>query len=181
MPGPFNAGDWLVDRHVAAGGGARIAYKCEDRSQTYEELQRATWAAANGLRAVGVSPGDRILMLVTDEEAFPAAFLGGLRLGAVPIPVSTMLRPPEVATLAADSEATAIVVSGRYAGYLTDVAAAAPTMRAAVVVGPGAEPAEPPGVKLYFWSQFDDCTEPAGHPTTADTPGFWLYTSGTTG
>ncbi len=190
MTTPFNAAQWLVDRQVAAGGGGRVAFECEDRSLTYTALQEATWAAANGLRSVGVAPGDRVLMLVTDEEAFPAAFLGGLRLGAIPIPVSTMLRAPEVAALAADSEAKAIVVSGSYSPYLPEVAAAAPGLQAAIVVGPAPARAgeEGPtgstglaGVKLYAWSDFDDPAEPAEAPTGADTPGFWLYSSGTTG
>jgi benzoate-CoA ligase family protein len=180
MSDPFNAAVWLVDRHVAAGRGDRIAFYCEDRALSYRALQEATWAAANGLTSVGVEPGDRVVMLLVDEEAFPAAFLGGLRLGAIPIPISTMLRPPEVAALAADSEAKAIVVSGRYAGVLPEVAAAAPSLRCALVVGPGTATGSP-GVELYAWSDFADAAEPAPPSTSADTPGFWLYTSGTTG
>ncbi len=180
MPDPFNAAVWLVDRHVAAGRGERVAFLCEDRSLTYRALQEATWAAANGLKSVGIEAGDRVVMLVADEEAFPAAFLGGLRVGAIPIPVSTMLRPPEVAALAADSEAKAIVVSERYAGFLPEVAAAAPSLRAAIVIG-SATTTVSPYVELYAWADFADATEPAPPSTAADTAGFWLYTSGTTG
>jgi benzoate-CoA ligase family protein len=190
MTTSFNASQWLVDRHVAAGGGERLAFQCQDRSLTYTGLMEATWAAANGLSSVGVSPGDRVLMLVADEEAFPAAFLAGLRIGAIPIPVSTMLRPREVAALAADSGAKAVVVSERHSACLPEVAAAAPEMRAAIVVGPATVPlgeearasaSDLAGVGRHAWSDFDDRTEPAGPSTGADSPGFWLYTSGTTG
>jgi acyl-coenzyme A synthetase/AMP-(fatty) acid ligase len=190
MTTAFNASQWLVDRHVAAGGGERLAFQCQDRSLTYTGLMEATWAAANGLSSVGVSPCDRVLMLVADEEAFPAAFLGGLRTGAIPIPVSTMLRPREVAALAADCGAKAVVVSDRHSACLPEVAAAAPAMRAAIVVGPATVPvgeeartgaSDLAGVGLHAWSDFDDRTEPAGPSTGADSPGFWLYTSGTTG
>jgi benzoate-CoA ligase family protein len=180
MRDPFNAAAWLIDRHVAAGRGERIAFDCENRSLTYRALQEATFAAGNGLKSVGIETGDRVVMLVADEEAFPAAFLGGLRVGAIPIPVSTMLRPPEVAALAADSEAKAIVVSERYAGFLPEVTAAVPSLRVAIVIGP-ATTNPLPGVDLYAWSDFADATEPAPSSTAADTPGFWLYTSGTTG
>ena len=121
----FNAGAWLVDRQVAAGNGHRIAYRYRDETLTYSDLQRATWTAANALESLGVQPGDRVLMVISDEPAFPATFLGGLRLGAIPIPVSTMLRAAEVAVLAADSAAKVVVVSGRHAGVLPDVCAAA--------------------------------------------------------
>jgi benzoate-CoA ligase family protein len=190
MTMPFNAAQWLVDRQVSAGAGGRVAFQCEDRSLTYAGLLEATWAAANGFRSAGVAPGDRVLMLVADEEAFPAAFLGGLRMGAVPIPVSTMLRPAEVAALAVDSEAKAMVVSERYSACLPEVTAVAPGLQALIVVEPPRAranqegPAVAPdlaGPKVYAWSDFDDPTEPSGPPTGADTPGFWLYTSGTTG
>jgi hypothetical protein len=70
-----------------AGRGPRVAFRCGHEALTYAGLQRATWAAAHGFRALGVGPGDRVLMLVSDELAFPAAFLAGLRIGAIPIPV----------------------------------------------------------------------------------------------
>ncbi len=190
MATPFNAAQWLVDRHVEEGHGGDVAFRCQDRRLTYEGLQRATWSAARGLAAMGVEPGDRFLMVVTDEEAFPISFLAGLRMGAVPIPVSTMLRSYDIAALAADSEATAIVLSGRYAGYLPAVAAAAPALRSAVVVGDSGPDGPAAGesvpgiggpVRVWAWSDFDDTSEVPPADTDAETPGFWLYTSGTTG
>jgi benzoate-CoA ligase len=177
----FNAAEWLVDRHVLAGRGGRTAYYCQDRSMTYQDLQDATWAAANGLSRIGVAPGDRVVMVVADEEAFPAVFLGALRQGMVPVPLSTMLRPAEVAALAADSAATAIVLSERYIGHLAEVEAAAPGLRAAVVAG--SSTAVPSGLRtpVHDWSSFTDTTPRSPAATTTDTPAFWLYTSGTTG
>jgi benzoate-CoA ligase family protein len=182
----FNAAHWLVDRNVGAGRGDTIAFKCEDRSLSYHGLLKAIYAAANGFASLGVSPGDRILMTISDEEAFPAAFLGGLRMGAVPIPVSTMARRGEVAALAADSEATAIVVSERYAGHVAPAIQAAPSIRAAVVIGDAASLGEAaalgaPAISTWSWTDFDDAGEVSPAATTAETPGFWLYTSGTTG
>ena len=69
---------------------------------TYADLQLASWKVANGLLALGVGAGDRVLMVVGDEPAFPATFLAGLRIGAIPVPVSTMLRATEVAALVDD-------------------------------------------------------------------------------
>jgi benzoate-CoA ligase family protein len=157
--GVFNASEWLVDRHVAAGDGDRMAFRCEDRTLSYAGLLEATWAAANGLRALGVGSGDRVLMVISDEEAFPAVFLGALRVGAVAAPVSTMLRPADVAALAADSEASAVVVSERYAGYLEQVAAAAPGLRGCAVVDgiasrptAGGSAGAPDGGGAHGWS-----------------------------
>jgi benzoate-CoA ligase len=182
----FNAAEWLVDRHVSDGRGDEVAFFCDDQQLTYAGLQRATSAAAAMLAAVGVEPGDRVLMVVRDEAAFPAVFLGGLRMGAVPVPVSTMLRASDVALLAADSEAVAVVVSDPYVGFLPDVVAAAGGgLRAAVVLGSVLGPGELPdlSVPVYQWATFDGRGSPEAPSAETDvnTPGFWLYTSGTTG
>jgi acyl-coenzyme A synthetase/AMP-(fatty) acid ligase len=95
-PVGFNAAAWLVDRHVETGRGQATAFRCGDQELTYEGLQRSVWSTANGFRSLGVTEGDRILMVVDDELAFPAVFLASLRIGAIPVPVSTMLRPEEL-------------------------------------------------------------------------------------
>jgi benzoate-CoA ligase family protein len=176
---PFNAAAWLVDRHVDSGRGGSVAFSCLGREMTYAELQRATWAAAERLASLGVVEGDRVIMLVADEEAFPATFLGAMRMGAVPVPVSTMLRATEVAALAADSEAVALVVSAKYGGYLEEVTSAAPSIRACVVIG---EPTGGAGaVPVHSWSNLECVESVETAATSDDTPAFWLYTSGTTG
>jgi benzoate-CoA ligase len=179
MDASFNAAAWLVDRHVAEGRGARIAYRCGDETLTYRGLQKLVWATANGLRALGVEPGDRVLMVLSDDLAFPAAFLAGLLIGAIPIPVSTMLKAPEVAVLVADSRAKVVVVSGRHAGLLPDLTAAASWVQAAVVAGD--RPEESLAIPLHRTADFTNESPVPPAPTTAGSPGFWLYTSGTTG
>ncbi|HLI24251.1 MAG TPA: AMP-binding protein, partial [Acidimicrobiales bacterium] len=176
----FNGAGWLVDRHVAAGGAGAVAFRGAGGVVTYGDLQRATWTAARALSEMGVGRGDRVILVIRDEPAFPAAFLGGLRLGAVPVPVSTMLRPREVAAIAADSGAVAAVVSAAYAGHLAPMREASPGLKAAAVVGaaPGTEAG---GLPVFDWDGFADGDEMDPAPTTASSPGFWLYTSGTTG
>jgi benzoate-CoA ligase family protein len=236
---PYNAAAWLVDRHVDGGRAEQIAYLCGDQVQTYAALQHSVWITANGLRATGVEPGDRVVMVVNDHLAFPAAFLAGLLIGAIPIPVSTMLKASEIAVLVADSEAKVIVVSERHAGMLPSIIGSSSSITAAIVAGetaaesrygprpseprvgqPGGSPrgvvltgpapsaatdraaaptataqpataqpataqpgVAPPGlgVPLHRLADFADGSEVSPAPTTADSPGFWLYTSGTTG
>jgi benzoate-CoA ligase family protein len=176
----FNAAWWLVDRHVSAGQGDRVAFRCGEETQTYAGLQRATWTIANGLRALGVAAGDRVLMVVGDELAFPATFLAGLRIGAVAVPVSTMLLAHDVAGLISDSEASVAVASGRYAGLLEE----ATDVRAVVLTeDSGRADGAPslPGVTMHRWEDFRDASEVDVEPTMASSAGLWLYTSGTTG
>ncbi|HEX4864003.1 MAG TPA: benzoate-CoA ligase family protein [Acidimicrobiales bacterium] len=182
----FNAANWLVDRHVSEGRGDRIAYRTAGSMLSYAGLQKETWRAAGMLQKLGVGAGDRVLMVVLDEPAFPALFLGALRVGVVPIPVSTMLRPEEVAVIAADSNARATVVSAPFSSYVESVSATAPAMAAAVVVdeGDAGETEVSPvigRVSVHTWSDFTGCEEVTTAATDGDTEGFWLYTSGTTG
>ena len=179
--GPFNAAAWLVDRHIEEGRGAATAFRCGDSHQSYAELAGAIDRAANGLLGLGVSPRDRVLMVVNDELAFPAVFLAGLRIAAVPVPVSTMLRASELAALAADSGATTVVVSERYAGHLETIAAGTTALRAAVVIGDPGMAGDPQVHDVVAWSDWDDASPVTPAATTAATHGFWLYTSGTTG
>jgi benzoate-CoA ligase family protein len=176
----YNAAAWLLDRHVEAGDGHRLAMVCEGVRATYADVQRDVWRAQHALRDLDVRRGERVAMVVNDEAAFLAWFLGGLRSGVVPVPLSTMLTPGELAAIVADAGGGVVVVSPEYAGHLRAIAdGSGGELRAAVVTGPA--DAVAPGVPVHEWASFDDASEAPIAPTTADTPGFWLYSSGTTG
>ena len=182
----YNAADRLVDRHVFEGRGDRIAYRTGGSTISYAALQKETWRAAAMLQKLGVGAGQRVLMLVLDEPAFPSVFLGALRMGVVPIPVSTMLKPEEVVVIASDSEARAAVVSAPFSCYLEPIVAGAPSLAAAVVVDDAAAGSVDPlpvlrSMPVRCWSEFTTDDEITAAATDADTEGFWLYTSGTTG
>jgi acyl-coenzyme A synthetase/AMP-(fatty) acid ligase len=73
MSRPFNAAGYLVDRHVAAGDGERVAIRAAGRSITYGELQRLVSAAAAGLNGIGVRREERVLLVLLDGPEFVAA------------------------------------------------------------------------------------------------------------
>ena len=50
-----------------------------------------------------------------DSPELLTAFLAGLRIGAVPVPVSTMLKPKDIAVLARDSRARLVALSAEFA------------------------------------------------------------------
>ena len=87
----YNAAAWLVDRHVSAGDGDRLAVVCGDVQLTYSELQHQIWRAQHAIADLGVRRTERIVLVVDDGPAWLAWFLGCLRSGVVPVPLSTML------------------------------------------------------------------------------------------
>jgi len=177
----FNAAHWLVDRHVDEGRGDRVAIRCQGRSTTYADLQQRVWRAQRLLAGLGIEPGERVTMVVRDDEAFPAFFLGALRAGIVPVPLSTMLKGPALGDIVADAGARALVVSDVFADAVADVLAAAPSLEHAVVCGDASALPETGRVSVHEWSAAQDGEPVAAAPTTVDSPAFWLYSSGTTG
>ena len=183
MGDTYNAAAWLLDRHIDGGEGGRLAVISGAERLTYADVQRDVWRAQHALRALDVRRGERVAMVVNDEPAFLAWFLGGLRSGVVPVPLSTMLTAGELAGIVADAGAGVVVVSPAYAAHLPAIVERSDELRAAVVTGPtdGAGVPDGIGVPVHAWASFDDTTEAPVAPTTADTPAFWLYSSGTTG
>jgi benzoate-CoA ligase family protein len=180
----YNAAEWLVDRHVRAGGGDRVAFRCRGESLTYEGLLAEIWRAQHALAGLGIGEGDRVAMVVRDEPAFPAWFLGAMRSGAVPVPLSTMLRSADLGAIAADAGATALVVSGPDVAHAVPIVGVAPTIAHVIVIDdPSSDNATGPiaGVDTHAWTGFADTSEAPVAATTRGSNGFWLYSSGTTG
>ncbi|RFU21528.1 benzoate-CoA ligase family protein [Geodermatophilus marinus] len=186
---PFNAAEWLVTRHARADPDRRaitaIDLDGSVRTLGYGELDAAVTACAAALVAAGVRPEERLLLCMGDTPELVTAFLAGLWIGAVPVPVSTMLKPRDLAVLAADSRARLVALSAEF----TDLAPAVGGLRdlADVVVLTDGPLPDVAGTRVRSWADFlaagagarDAVAEP--YPTVADSPAFWLYTSGTTG
>jgi len=177
----YNAAAWLLDRRLDAGDGPRTAYRVDGDTVTYTDLRGEVWRAQNALRQFDVRRGERVALVLDDELAFPAWFLGGLRSGAVPVPLSTMLTPPELASILADASAGTVVVSARYAGHLPTLASGCPELRTAVVVGEPVAAVDGGTLSVRAWADLTDRAEAPVAPTRPDSPAFWLYSSGTTG
>jgi benzoate-CoA ligase family protein len=175
----YNGAVWLVERHVQEGRGDRTAIRYQGRSITYVELQADIERAQQALADIGLRAGDRIAIVANDEPALISWFLGALRGGFVPIPLSTMLTSAELAPIVADSGATAIAVSTQHEGHIATVAEACPDLRTAVVFGQPTIEA-PSSLDVVDAAQFRSASHAAAE-TTTETPAFWLYSSGTTG
>ena len=193
---PFNAAEWLVDRHVREGNGDRVALRCEGHDTTYSELLDLIEQAQRGLVQLDVNPGERVAMVMVDDPSFVAVFLGCLRSAVVPVPLSTMLRGEALGDIIADSGAKALFASAQFAPSIDTIVDAAPEL-AHVVLAPSLDEtamAEVTDVaeQIDLW----DLQGLGGVPiegeasalgpalvaaTTQDSPAFWLYSSGTTG
>src|SRR5262245_38195123 len=124
----FNACTYLVDRQVAAGHGAATAIRCGERNYSYAELSGAAAAVAQALTASGVRPEERVMLLMVDGVELLTGILGAMRMGAVAVPISTMLTAGELATLLRDSRARVLLVSAQFGPLVTEAVPQAPDL-----------------------------------------------------
>ena len=176
----FNASEYLLDRHVRAGRGDRIALTGLAGELSYAELAERVRRAARGLRSLGLQAEQRVVMVMADSPEFVITYLAAMRIGAVPVPISTMLRADDIAAILIDSRARVLALSAVY----RDVVASALTFPGvreviAVVTDSAAHPVA--GLPARALGELPADAPDDIYPTTADSPAFWLYTSGTTG
>jgi len=177
----FNAADYLVDRHLREGHGARTAVVTSTRTLTYRELAQEVHRVAGGLRRLGVRPEERVMLCMADDVELLTGILGAMYLGAVPVPVCTMLTGQELGRLVADSRARVLCASTEFAAGAATAVAMAPEITDVVFDGvPDVVIAA--AVTVHRWKTVVSA-EPmsTAYGTWADSSALWLYTSGTTG
>src|SRR5829696_7801474 len=85
--GKLNVAYNCVDRHVEAGNGERVAFhwrgeEGEERDVTYDDLHRDVQKFANGLKDLGVEPGDVVGIFLPMIPEVVVAMLACARIGA---------------------------------------------------------------------------------------------------
>ena len=176
IPEAYNAAADFVDRHVAEGRADKVALICGDRRLTFRQVQEMTNRAGNALLQLGVEMEQRVLILCLDCPEWVAAFWGAMKIGAVPVPVNTMMRAADYAYFLNDSRARVLVVSDVLWPEVEKVREELKFLRHIVIVG---QPTAGP-IPFDEWvAKASPELEPAR--TSRDDAAFWLYSSGSTG
>ncbi len=173
----FNLAAALLDEQLSAGRGARPALRFEGETLTYADVAGLAAQVGHGLRALGLGPEERVAMLLPDSPQFIATFLGAVRIGAVPVTLSTLLSTEEYAYLLDDCGARALVVHDSVLPKVAPLRPALPRLRHLIVRGAQA----PAGAMTFVELTFGRPTAIETEPTVADDMAFWQYSSGTTG
>ena len=177
LPVDFNVAAWFVDRPVAEGRGRAPAFHCEGRGLSYADVQELADRTGNALRELGVEMEHRVVMVCLDAPEFLGAFWGAIKIGAVPVPVNTLLRAEDYRYVLDDSRARVAVVSAPLLGEAGPALRDASNVRHVLVAG-GAAPA--PFLSYEERVARAPRTLEAA-PTSRDDVAFWLYSSGSTG
>ena len=173
----YNACEDLLDRNVTAGRGNKTAFVDPVRSVTYAQLAAQTRKFANALKTLGIAREQRVALALLDTVDYPAAFLGAIRAGVVPVCLNTLLASEQYSYMLADSRAAALFVSPALLPVLRPALAHAPDLQHVIVVGEGAQ-----GKELDFAALMAAASDQfAPVDTHPDETAFWLYSSGSTG
>jgi 4-hydroxybenzoate-CoA ligase len=172
----FNAADYFVDRNIRQGRGHKVAIYSEHRNYTYNDLQKMVNKTANAMRDLGLRVEDRIMILMLDVPQFFAIFWGAVKMGAVPIPVNTMLTPEDYEYYLNDSRARVLALSEEFLSMINQIQGDLHYLRDLIVISEK-DGARPPFRQKY--KRAPSVIKPAS--TTRDDVGFWLYSSGSTG
>jgi len=183
-PDRFNPTEELLDKAVAAGRGERVAVLFDEQRITYAQLLTQANKFGNALRQLGIGEGERVLSLTPTIPPALVANFAVLKLGAVFTPISPLFSRADIAHVANDSEAVAIIV---HAGFLGEVEAARENMktirhiRHIIVIGGDAAALKAKGYSLYGeLLQSGGATLDPVRRAREDLA-VLLYTSGTTG
>ncbi len=137
---------------------------------SYGELDATANRFARLLRNRGIGLGEHFALLMENNALYLQLVWGTQRSGAMMVPVSTTLTPPEIAYILKDAGAKLLVTSTKYAEVAERLRADCPGCEA-LVLGSGGED----DLEAALAAQ-------DGHPIPDPLPGqYMLYSSGTTG
>ncbi len=177
----FNPTEELLGKVVSAGQGERVAVLFEDQRITYNQLLTQANKFANALRDLGVQAGERIILRMPNIPPALVANFAILKLGAVCTPTSPLFSRTEIAHVANDSEAVAIIVSAMLLGEVEAARENFQTVKHIIVVG--GDPAEVKAKGFLPYAELLQSGGPNLDPVLRkrEDVALLLYTSGTTG
>jgi acyl-coenzyme A synthetase/AMP-(fatty) acid ligase len=147
------------------------------RRFSFADLARTSDRAARFLAAQGVRKGDRVFVMLPRIPDWYDVVLGCIKLGAVPMPATTLLTPRDIAYRITQADAGVAVVDAEGAAKVDQVAGDCPSLRTkARLDGSGTDAG---------WLSWADGLAGAGagppeaEPTRADDPMLLYFTSGT--
>ncbi len=194
--GKLNASVNALDRHVRAGRGERVAFYFEGepgdrRALTYADILRDVCRFANGLRALGIQPGDRVALYMPMIPELIVAMLACARIGAAHSAIFAGFSADAIVDRVNDAQCVAIVTAD--AGWrrgkrvplkatVDRALATTPSIRHCIVARRVGEPVAMQSGRDLWWEDVVADRAETCEPQAMDAEDllYLLYTSGTT-
>jgi benzoate-CoA ligase family protein len=180
IPPRYNASRILFD-NLGKGRGERPALVGPGGTQSYAELCAEASKWGHGFAPLGLKRGDRILMLLDDTPAYPAAFFGAVRSGFVPLLINTLTPPDLLQFYLSDSGATVAVADAEFCPRFDTVACKDTALQTLIVVNGAIGGHAAPNVLVAETWLPSFPADLAEADTLRNEMAFWMYSSGSTG
>lgn len=172
-------GKWALDPH-------KLAMLWVGQNNDAEQIMFAQFAerssrAANAFARAGILKGERVLVMLPRIPEWWEAVLGLMKLGAIPIPCTTLLTAKDLQFRSEIAEPVAILTDSEGAPRFDEVRTQCPTVRVTALVEHTPTGAERAGWLNYQAMLHDASPNFTGPRTSSDDPCLIYFTSGTVG
>lgn len=152
------------------------ALVCGDSRLNYAQFDEQVTRIANGLSDEGIEAGERVGVMLGNGIPFFLAIMGAVRLGAIAVPMSVKMSPPETAHILNQCAAAALITEAAVMDRLP-VMTECPSVRKTWLSGPDIMGQ----MMTPFQSLLDAPATPRKPTGLEDDTILLFYTSGTTG
>jgi acyl-coenzyme A synthetase/AMP-(fatty) acid ligase len=154
----------------------------EERHLTFAHFSEASSRAANAFAALGLGKGDPVLVMLPRIPEWWETTLGLMRLGAIPIPCTTLLTPKDIQFRSEVAEARAFITDQEGAYKFDQVRSECPTVTQTILIAEGGTDT----AGRENWTEYHTITVEAspkfiGPKTRSDDACLVYFTSGTVG
>ncbi|MFC4769417.1 benzoate-CoA ligase family protein [Effusibacillus consociatus] len=175
----YNASTKFIDENVNKGLGSKVAIYYKDEKITYKQLQDQVNQVGNGLKQLDIGLESRVLLMCYDTPEFIASFFGSIKIGAVPIPVNTMMQPADYEYFLNNSRAKVLIVHEDLWAKISHLRKRFLYLEHIVVISQHDNHSDN-SINYREWVERADRELDAAR-TSYDDPAFWLFSSGSTG
>ena len=163
---------WLANKPAVICNGETLSW-----SGYRERLGRV----AAGLTALGLEPGDRVVILMRNGLEMAEALFGTIYGGFVAVPLNVSVSDEGILTLIRDSGAKAVIASHEHVGRLTTMGEDLPAELTGRMIGHDGLGASAEGFTDYTAWRDHHPARDSGYPVAAGDECNIIYSSGTTG
>ena len=154
----------------------------KERRITFAHFAERSSRAANAFAELGIKKGDRVLVMLPRIPEWWESVLGLMKIGAIPIPCTTLLTPKDIQFRAGVAEVAALITDAEGSHKFEQVRSECPSIRVAILVNE--RDADLSGRDWWInYHQIVDEASPefTGPKTSSDDPCLVYFTSGTVG
>ena len=153
----------------------RVSLIYKDATVSYAELDRAVNAFGNRLKALGVTQGDKVAIMLPNIPEFIVSYFAVLKLGAVAVTINSMSTSHELLYLLDNCDARACITVPSSAKRFKGIRNSLPRFEHLITTD------ENPGTLSIQGSLEEEAVEMELPEITGEDPAVMIYTSGLTG